>query len=507
MCGTDNAGSGTFAWTHTTGTNINATTSILAFNSGFYSVGSSTIHGNATTTGSLYVGSIIKQNSSGTSTFVGGIYANALRFNQPSCNSASKLITDSDGAITCALEALDGAYTGTYDGNNFGGGAIGVGDILYGSAAGTISELAAGTRGTILSMTTGGIPGWVSTSTFAHLNVNNVYTGSGTTTLRNNEAFFGKIAIGGTATTTIRGNATSSFSGGLNVLSGGLQFSLPSCDSLDTDANGAIVCGVDASGSSFSYPFTTNSHTGTTTALTVGGLSSSGAINASSTVHTSNQNTMELSTGAQLFFRDDGNYAHWAMRNAGGNLYFATTTVGTNSTSSPFALQLTGTGGTGLFVGTTTNKNATGLAVAGTIFSSGLTNSNTGDYVCFNTVTGEIEQNATACSLSSIRWKENIREIDGGLDKILGLHPRIYDLKPQYGTAKNQPGFIAEEALDATPLLVSYGVDGEVSGFDYPKLTVYLVKAVQELSEREVSPINYLGLLGLLGLIPLFRKR
>src|SRR3990167_9965656 len=190
VCGTDNAGSGTFAWTHTTGTNINATTSILAFNSGFYSVGSSTIHGNATTTGSLYVGSIIKQNSSGTSTFVGGIYANALRFNQPSCNSASKLITDSDGAITCALEALDGAYTGTYDGNNFGGGAIGVGDILYGSAAGTISELAAGTRGTILSMTTGGIPGWVSTSTFAHLNVNNVYTGSGTTTLRNNEALF-----------------------------------------------------------------------------------------------------------------------------------------------------------------------------------------------------------------------------------------------------------------------------------------------------------------------------
>ena len=34
------------------------------------------------------------------------------------------------------------AMTGTFDGNNFGGGAIGVGDILYGSAAGTINELA-----------------------------------------------------------------------------------------------------------------------------------------------------------------------------------------------------------------------------------------------------------------------------------------------------------------------------------------------------------------------------
>lgn len=41
-----------------------------------------------------------------------------------------------------------GDWTGTVDGNNFGGGAIGQGDLLYGSGAGTIAELAKDTNST-----------------------------------------------------------------------------------------------------------------------------------------------------------------------------------------------------------------------------------------------------------------------------------------------------------------------------------------------------------------------
>jgi hypothetical protein len=46
------------------------------------------------------------------------------------------------------IAVLTSAMTGTFDGNNFGGGAVGQGDLLYGSAAGTISELAKSTSAT-----------------------------------------------------------------------------------------------------------------------------------------------------------------------------------------------------------------------------------------------------------------------------------------------------------------------------------------------------------------------
>src|SRR3989344_5375307 len=58
------------------------------------------------------------------------------------------------------------------------------------------------------------------------------------------------------------------------------------------------------------------------------------------------------------------------------------------------------------------------------------------------------------------------------------------DLKKHYGSAKNQPGFIAEEALTVVPDLVSLDADGLPSGFDYPKLTAVLTKAIQEMNLR-----------------------
>lgn len=143
---------------------------------------------------------------------------------------------------------LGSAMTGTYDGNNFAGGAIGAGDLLYGASAGSITELSIGTRGTILGVTTGGIPGWVSTSTLAWEN------DSATST------FLSGISVGGgglktTAGLTISGGtllnedtSTSTFTGG--IFANTFRTNLPSCDTLDTDTTGAIICGADASGGS-----------------------------------------------------------------------------------------------------------------------------------------------------------------------------------------------------------------------------------------------------------------
>src|SRR5205085_2345692 len=116
----------------------------------------------------------------------------------------------------------------------------------------------------------------------------------------------------------------------------------------------------------------------------------------------------------------------------------------------------------------------------GHFFAPSLSTSNTGNYLCWNSTTFEIEQNATACSLSSLRYKENIRSLSYGLDEIMRMRPIFYDLKSQYGTAKNQPGFIAEEAYAIVPNLVPLDKDGNPDNFDYPKFSVVLAKAIQE---------------------------
>ena len=61
-------------------------------------------------------------------------------------------------------------------------------------------------------------------------------------------SFFNQIDIGNTSTTTIRGDAaTSTFSGGVDITAGGIKIGLPSCtEALETDSEGAIICGVDA---------------------------------------------------------------------------------------------------------------------------------------------------------------------------------------------------------------------------------------------------------------------
>ncbi len=65
--------------------------------------------------------------------------------------------------------------TGTFDGNNFGGGAIGAGEILYGTGAGTIGELTLGASSTVL-LSNGSAPLWTATSSLGFLNSANIDT-------------------------------------------------------------------------------------------------------------------------------------------------------------------------------------------------------------------------------------------------------------------------------------------------------------------------------------------
>ena len=63
------------------------------------------------------------------------------------------------------------AMTGTFDGNNFAGGAIGAGELLYGASAGSITELTLGASSTVLT-TNGTIPIWQDIVSFIKSTIN-----------------------------------------------------------------------------------------------------------------------------------------------------------------------------------------------------------------------------------------------------------------------------------------------------------------------------------------------
>ena len=92
----------------------------------------------------------------------------------------------------------------------------------------------------------------------------------------------------------------------------------------------------------------------------------------------------------------------------------------------------------------------------------------------------------TISSISDIRYKENVRDLDVGLDKIMALKPRLYDWKEGKGAdIKDARGFIAQEFEIVFPDLVDEWKDPVPEGEEPYKsvrqdLIPVLVKAIQE---------------------------
>ena len=89
-------------------------------------------------------------------------------------------------------------------------------------------------------------------------------------------------------------------------------------------------------------------------------------------------------------------------------------------------------------------------------------------------------------AISDQRLKENVRDIDTGLNSIMALKPRRFDWKEGKGQdKKNAAGFIAQEFEEVFPECVSTskaGEDGiEYKNINHETLIPTLVKAMQEL--------------------------
>jgi len=87
-------------------------------------------------------------------------------------------------------------------------------------------------------------------------------------------------------------------------------------------------------------------------------------------------------------------------------------------------------------------------------------------------------------STSALKYKQDIRDLPS-ID-INKFRPVIYKSKAEMDDqTKDHFGIIADEVDQAgITELVSYGVEGEVEGFQYERLTVVLLKTIQDLQKR-----------------------
>jgi hypothetical protein len=126
----------------------------------------------------------------------------------------------------------------------------------------------------------------------------------------------------------------------------------------------------------------------------------------------------------------------------------------------------------------------------GSVNFPNLTNSNTGDYVCWNA--GILEFNTVACSLSDETKKNIIGPYDvDALALIAKAEPLNFFYKEGYGDnlpdksmPKQQIGFSAQRMVKIVPDLVPIDSDG-VYSFDYVKWgSVVLTRGMQQLIEE-----------------------
>ncbi len=99
-------------------------------------------------------------------------------------------------------------------------------------------------------------------------------------------------------------------------------------------------------------------------------------------------------------------------------------------------------------------------------------------------------------TISDVRKKENVREMNNALEKILKLNAVYYDYKKEFmisdsikderiitkleAERKNKAGFIAQDLQAILPEVVNYDDSTDIYGIDYTKIIPYLAEAIKE---------------------------
>jgi hypothetical protein len=151
-------------------------------------------------------------------------------------------------------------------------------------------------------------------------------------------------------------------------------------------------------------------------------------------------------------------------------------------------------------------KNSTSVAVNGQFFQASNSWSqynsipvNANTYHLYDTTNGVYRfyvsgngtinaTNTTISAISDVRLKENIIDLEIGLDAIMALKPRKFDWKAESGNSgKNVRGFIAQEFEEVFPDLIDESLNKSPEGDSYKQirqdLIPVLVKAIQEQTQ------------------------
>jgi hypothetical protein len=98
-----------------------------------------------------------------------------------------------------------------------------------------------------------------------------------------------------------------------------------------------------------------------------------------------------------------------------------------------------------------------------------------------NFIANNINANGIFTEASSIRYKEDIKDLTYSLDDILKLRGVTYKKK---GTSHIEIGVIAEEVNDVIPEIVTKNQDGTVESVSYGRLSAIFIEAFKQQQEQ-----------------------
>ena len=176
--------------------------------------------------------------------------------------------------------------------------------------------------------------------------------------------------------------------------------------------------------------------------------------------------TIASTTAPQLALSAGAGIAQWVFRNAGGNLYLATTTVVGTATTSVAALTINGTNGNveiGSFATSDDNSRWVCIDAGGASFLQAGVNAASGD-----------------CDTSSQTVKHDIADItESGLDALAQMRPISFVYNGDE-TNTTMWGFIAEELDAISPTLAGHDAEGNPRSVQKNAVLAILSKALQE---------------------------
>jgi hypothetical protein len=185
--------------------------------------------------------------------------------------------------------------------------------------------------------------------------------------------------------------------------------------------------------------------------------------------------TLFSETGLGIFFCVNGSATKAFTMTSGNEFLVGKTTTADTTVGSV----MQGTGRLAGAMAASTNAAADTL----TVYSTGA-----GAYRFYVGLGGTVYATSTTISaISDQRYKENIRDLDVGLDAVMALKPRKFDWKEGKGqNTKDCRGFIAQEFEQVFPDLIDKWKDPAPEGEEPYKsvrqdLIPVLVKAIQEL--------------------------